>query len=176
MADEAFETGVGLGVVRGGSEQLRDSDFEIVTLSVGSNTAKVGMAVTSTGETDPAVDIMGGAEIFRGLIIEPVIRPSDSWSPNDALVDGTEVKILKRTGGRALVAYLATGYDTPLAVLAGYPITNTEDSAITVDSVGVLFPDATETAGVQVIGYSAEDFTTGDSSAAANGTWQLMWL
>jgi len=177
MADEAFETGVGLGVVRGGSEHLRDSDYEIVKLSVGSNTAKVGMAVTSTAETDPAVDIMATGEIFRGIIVEPVIRPSDTWSPNDALEDGTYVKILKPTGGRVLIKALISGYDTPIAIKTGSYITNVIEaaSAVAHASVGALFADTTPAAGTILIGRAAEDFTTGNSTSAANGTWQLMW-
>ena len=185
MADEALYSGKGwLSPIRGGSEHIRDSDYEIVTLSVGSNIAKVGFAVTSTGEVDPAVDLMAGAganDTFRGIIIEPVIRPLPvagvAWNPDVALIDGTEVRILKRTGGRVLMGFLASGYDTPLANLAGQFVVNTEDSAITVDSVGCLWTDVTEDGGADgiMIGILAEDFTTGNNTAAANASWQVMW-
>ena len=177
MADELLYGAVGtdkrwLHILRGGSEHLRDSDIEIVKLTTA---AKVGMAMMSDGMVDPYVEIMTGGAVFRGIILGPVIRPSDSWGVDDDIDADAWVYLLKRTGGRLLVAILINGYDTPLAVKAGQFCVNTEDSAITNDSIGGLFADATEITAVSTIGIFAEDFTTGDSTAAINGTRQLVW-
>lgn len=173
MADETLYASNGmLSILRGGSEHLRDSDIEIVKLT---SAAKVGMALTSTGMSDPMVEILTTGDTFRGLLMGPVIRPSDSWAIDDDIAANSWVYMLKPTGGRLLVSFLASGYDTPLACLAGYHVTNTIDSAVTNASPGSLYPDITEITTVSTIGRIAEDFTTGNSTAAISGVRALMW-
>ena len=121
MADETMLATAGYHSIIRGGRPIRDSDLLIRTLSVGANTAKVGMAMTGAGETHPAVDIQAdGDTSIVGLLLAPVIRPSDTWTIDDALVDGTEVIILKPCGGQVLVACWLTGLTTgDGAVLAG---------------------------------------------------------
>ena len=106
MAVETMQGTHGLqSIVLEGAQSIESSDYEIRTLAVGSNTAKVGDLVTENGETSGYVDLAAtGDGSFLGVIIEPVYRPSDTWDIDDALIDGTKVRILKPTGGRTKIA------------------------------------------------------------------------
>jgi len=96
-------------------------DTEIVRLSVGGNTARVGMVVTYTAQVTAGTpgthrDVTtataysaanNSLRAFAGIILEPVPIPLDTdpdWNIDTLLVDGTYVLILKPTGGRAKVS------------------------------------------------------------------------
>lgn len=115
LADEGF-----LSVVRAGSENLKDSDFEVVTLSVGSDIALVGEFVTHASETAPNVDLAVTSDAsFVGVIVRPLLVPSSSWDIDTALIDGTDVVVLKPTGGRCTIAVYREPTAGPVAVVKG---------------------------------------------------------
>ena len=173
MADQALKSGYGRSIIIiGGAEQLQDSDFEIVQLSVGGNTAKVGDAVTYASETAPAVDLLASGEKIAGIIVAPVLRPSDSWDVDDALVDGTWVKILKPTGGRVKILARISGDSGGTALAAGVGI-STINTGLTIGAAsgaGHLFAGGTLGLGSDIPNarlVSGE--TLGDATSAAAG-------
>ncbi len=174
MADETINQGQ--DIIIAGSEHLKDSDFIDLKLSVGSDIAKVGMFVTSTAESENECDILASGEILKGVIVAPIIRPSDSYIPSDALTDGQWVKVLKPTGGRAMIRGLLSGDDAPTSVKADTRI-SAVNTGLTIGnaSVGALFVGGT---GAAIDGNirMAQDFTNGDSGSAAMGKFAKIWF
>ncbi|KKL28457.1 hypothetical protein LCGC14_2374920, partial [marine sediment metagenome] len=123
MADNL--TILGKGVIIGGSEHLRDSDFEEYLVEgemfVGDSVMK-GTAETQIKSHD------GAEATFKGIVIGHSIRQSDletfgSGDRTDAvallsggagglLTVGKTAVVLKPTGGRAKVRAMAYGYTT----------------------------------------------------------------
>lgn len=106
MAEETMYGTKGLlSIILEGEETLHESDYEIRTLSVGSDTARIGDFVSEAGETSGYVDLAAtGDGSFLGVITDVVYRPSDTFTIDTALADGTKVRILKPTGGRVKIA------------------------------------------------------------------------
>jgi hypothetical protein len=101
------------------AQNLKDSDFEVVTIKAGVSTAKVGHFVTGNGETAPNVDLAVTTDgTFRGIIVRPVTIP-DSWDIDTAFAAGTDVVILKPTGGRCVVAGFLEATAGPVPVVPG---------------------------------------------------------
>lgn len=190
MADESFKGTKGwLEIVRGNSELIRDIHKIQRTLAVGGNTAKVGMIMTGVGETHPGVDIIAdGDESFLGLLMKPLLRPSDTWDIDDALTDATEVIILK-PGSGALVGMWITGLTGGGTAKAGDPVyiqdftPNALASANITLGAGMVIPNGTDvfddttadlTRPLVQIGTLAQDLTIGDSTSAAAGKIALV--
>lgn len=167
MADETISQGQ--DVIIGGFEHLRDSDFIDLLLSVGSDTAKVGMFVTSTGENENECDILGDGEILKGVIVAPIIRPSDSYVPSDALADAQWVRVLKPTGGRVQIRGLLSGDDGTTASKADTRISYKADGlTIYRPTVGGLYVGGSENfidGNIRL----AEDHANGDAGSAGTG-------
>lgn len=191
MTDETIKGTKGwLDIYRGGLP-IRDIDLEIATLSVGGNTAQVGMGMTGQGETDPAVDIVvDGDESFRGILYNPVVRPSDTWDIDDALTDGIEVKLLKPSGGQRKVATFINGLDGGGACERGdrvylqdYTPNAIASSNITLGSFMALpsgldlLDDTTAdlTKELVYVGRLAHDLALGNSTSANNGKVAEIW-
>lgn len=187
MADETMLATAGhQSIIRGG-RPIRDSDLLIRTLAVGSATAKVGMAMTGAGETHPGIDIHAdGDTSILGLLLGPVIRPSDTWTIDTALADDQEVYILKPCGGQVLVACWITGLTTgDGAIKAGeniYFVDTTGAPVIANATPGGLMAVLSSVAVVDDAGFAfypvgtaSEDFTVADSGGAAVGTIEEIW-
>jgi hypothetical protein len=122
-----------------GRENLTDADFEIVRLSIGTDTALVGDFVTYRGQItagtpathrDVNLASLVNADTqatnapwgWCGQIIEPWPIPNPvsgvTWDPDTALIDGTFVKILKRGTKNVVTKCILT--DQSLDVLTGY--------------------------------------------------------
>lgn len=122
MATENIKSDKGhFGIIRNGYLPL-ESETEIVRLSVGSNIAKVGHIMTYKGEvtagthtthrdvTHAASGNAAGNTAFKfaGVILSPEPIPSETYTIDDVLTDGTFVKILKPTGGKAVLSMFYT--------------------------------------------------------------------
>ena len=112
-----------LRIIRGGAlERLTDSDYAIVTLSVGGDTAKAGHVVTMTGETEPNVDlaITTDNQVY-GVILEPVFPDNiAAYDIDKVITDGEKVRVLKVGFGRRLGVQVAMISDASQgAVLPG---------------------------------------------------------
>lgn len=114
MADEElFGTKGYLSPIVSGHNNIKESDIETRTLSVGANTAQIGDIVTQASETWPAVDLCQAGEKPLGMIIRltdnedmPTYTTIDT-----ALTDGLRVEVLlfKRSIGCTVALKLALG-------------------------------------------------------------------
>ena len=136
-------------------------------------TAYVSDIVGGVGEThpdvDPIADNEGGNEI--GIIVRPVVRPSDTWDADTILADNTDVVILLFGTMEYEVWMLINGQDTPVAGTEGDRVYSTSTDGSTNDSrdgSGTL----NSTQGyAAVVGKLKRPFTTGNSTSAVNGTY-----
>jgi hypothetical protein len=191
MADEAIRADGGHSsiVVQG---TIEEALLEVRTLAVGGATAKVGMVMTGAGETHPAIDIHAdGDETFLGLLLRPVVRPSDTWTIDTALADAQEVVIMRPHGGRLKVAIIITGMTGAVAYKAGDPVYIQDYTANTLASAnptlgaamavqtGIdVFVDTTAdlTHPLPVIGHLAHDVASGgDATSAVAGRVVHIW-
>lgn len=183
MADNL--TILGKSVIIGGSEHLRDSDFEERLIEgemfVGDSLAK-GTAETQI-QSHP-----GGDQEFKGIMIGHSIRQSDletfgadGGDRTDAvallintagglLTPGVMGQYLKPTGGRAKVRVMAHGYTTGATIESGAPVYyKSTGSTIgsTLSGLGNFFVDPACTDDATIIGRTskatvAPDATTND--------------
>lgn len=126
MADETMNGTHGFrDIIRGGAvERLLPSDYDILTLSVGGNTAKAGHIVTIAGETYPACDLaITTDEHAYGIILAPVYPDNiTNYDIDTAITDGELVRVLKVGYGRKLGVQVAVFLEAtagPLAVVPG---------------------------------------------------------
>ena len=112
-----------VSVIRKGTP--RPEDLDILTLSVGGNTAKAGHIVTINGETYPACDlaITTDTEAY-GIILEPVYPDNISdYDLDTAITDGELVRVLKLkpggTGRGLQVAVFLEAAAGPIALVPG---------------------------------------------------------
>jgi len=105
MADEELYATKGyLDPIRSGHHNLKESDFETPTLSVGGNTAQIGDIVTMDGETWPAVDLCQAGENPYGVIVDLFDRQDiTNFTVDTAITDGTKVKVVKIRRGIGIV-------------------------------------------------------------------------
>lgn len=128
MADEDYADFGYLEVIRGGAvETLVPSDYDVLTLSVGGNTAQAGFIVTINGEVYPACDLAITGDLQAYAIILGPVFPDDiaNYLMTSTIVDGTKVRVLKinhRTMGVLVAVFLETTAG-PLAVVPGQPLT-----------------------------------------------------
>lgn len=125
MADETIVVTHGFrSIIRGGLRNLVPSDYDILTLSVGGNTAKAGHFVTINGETYPNCDlaVTTDRQVY-GIILEPVFPDNiTSYTLDTAITDGQLVRVLKVGFGRKLGVQVACFLEAtagPLAVVPG---------------------------------------------------------
>lgn len=115
MANESLYATKGyLDLIVSGAGLLRSDDVEVLTLSVGGNTAKVGHLLTGTGETYPAVDLCGAGERPSHVLWKPhesFLRTSSTWTIDTAITDGAKVYAIKlsRKIGIVIAMFLAAG-------------------------------------------------------------------
>lgn len=116
MAIESMEGKGYRSIIANSTESALADYIEEVELSVGSDTAQAGMVVSYMDEVTAAtpgthnhVDLAttgtpadDEAFSFAGIILRPKVRP-DNYGLDDTIADGTIVKILKPTGGKAIV-------------------------------------------------------------------------
>lgn len=121
MADETMKGTHGfLSVHRGGT--LNPNNIVQRTLSVGGNTAKAGMILTTTGETAGYVDQAGQTDQPYGILLAPSV-PADTYDIDDAIDDGTLVDIyLLPSDGTTEFAMFLAALAGPVAVVEGAPI------------------------------------------------------
>jgi len=135
---------------------------EIVRLSVGANTAKVGHLVSYVGQVTAsqpnthrdvtlATKNTAGydalvSNTFAGIILSPCPAPSETWDIDDALVDGTYVKILRPTGGQAKVSIFVTDPSADLLPSQRLSIDTAGRARKTVVTMTVTTPTVTELA------------------------------
>lgn len=124
MADETMGVTHGFrSIIRGGNvDQLRGNDFDVLTLSVGGNTAQVGDVVTIAGETYPACDLaVTTDEHAYGIITSPLFPDNmTNWTIDTAITDGELVNVIKLN--RSLGVQVAVNLEAiagPIAVLPG---------------------------------------------------------
>lgn len=183
MADNT--TILGKEVIIGGSEHLRDSDFEEYLIEgemfAGDSLLK-GTAETQVKGHD------GSDATFKGIAIGHSIRQSDVETfgvdgddRTDAVADlkesaggllspGEVVKVLKPTGGRVKVRAMAYGYTTGATIPSGSPVyTNLAGSTIGsgANVLGQFFIDPACTDDAVIVGKLskpavAPDATTND--------------
>ena len=124
MADNTlYGTHGFLAVIQGGSSRLSPQDYDILTLSVGSNIAKAGMVVTIAGETYPNCDLAITTDVHAyGIILGPLYPENIAdYDIDTAITDGEKVRVLK-IGGRKLgvkVAVILEATAGPVAVMPG---------------------------------------------------------
>ena len=160
MADQTMKADLGfLSVIRKGVP--RPEDLDILTLSVGGNTAKAGHVVTINGETYPNCDlaITTDTEAY-GIILEPVYPDNISnYDLDTAITDGELVRVLKvYPGGSSRgiqVAVFLEAKAGPVALVPG------DQVAIGTEAGKVrkfLYTNATEATDTQteVIGKAAQ--------------------
>lgn len=126
MADETMFADFGfLNIIRGNQHLIKDPSACIVTrlLSVGGDTAKAGMIVSTVGEAANAVDLaVTTDEHALGIILGPT-TPADTYDLDDAIVDGEEVDILLfGTCPGVLVAIFLETTAGPVSVEDGEPL------------------------------------------------------
>ena len=152
------------------SGPMKPEHFKVRKLN---GTAYVSDLMGSTGETYPDIDQIAdneaGSEV--GIIIKPVVRPSDSWDADTILADDTEVVVLILGTKEYEVWMHINGQDTPVAGTEGEKVYSTSTDGSTNDSrdgSGTL--NATQ-GYAAVVGELVKDFTTGNATSAANGTY-----
>ena len=146
------------------------NDYLVIRNLVG--TAYVGDLVGAVGETFPAVDQLADNETLKhvGMIVGPVIRPSDTWTADTILGAATDAWVLL-PGSGSKVWLLINGQDTPVAGVDGQAVFSTSTDGSSTDSRdGSATLNVTQGFGA-LIGRLAGSFTTGDSTSAANGTY-----
>lgn len=110
-----------LDIIRKGRHLLTPDNFETCILSVGGDTAKAGMIMTQKGESENYVDQAGTGDNPYGILCRPS-RPADTYDLDDAIVDATEVLILKLPLPPGVeVAVFYEHKAGPVAVEDGYP-------------------------------------------------------
>lgn len=120
-------------IIANTTESALEDYIEEVELNVGGNTAYAGMILTYNGEVtagtpgthnhvDLATTNEGGIYdpfAFAGILLRPKVRP-ENYGLDDAITDATMVRMLKPTGGKAIIrAYYADNSDN---VLPGQPL------------------------------------------------------
>lgn len=85
----------------GAIKRIKDSDYDIVTLSVGSKVARAGHIITTANEVYPAVDqAVTGDEYAYGIILEPLYPDDESnYTIDSTITDGVKVRVLKIGAG-----------------------------------------------------------------------------
>ena len=111
-------------ILRSPRSEINDIHFATVKLSVGGDTATAGRVLTRDGETQAStneaqlVDLCAAGERPFGILIEPIIRPAENWDLDDALADGTLVRMLKCPIPHGVtVALFLDGQAGPIAVV-----------------------------------------------------------
>lgn len=93
LADHGFRT-----IIRGGNiDQLRPNDFDVLTLSVGGNSALVGDVVTIQGETYPNCDLAITTDNHAyGIITSPLFPDNmTNWTIDVVITDGELVNVIR---------------------------------------------------------------------------------
>ena len=171
MADATLYTATGRNnpIISG---PMRPSDFIIRQLGAD---ILVGSILTSTGETGDYVDASTDDQESHAVVVEPVVRPSDTWNADTALLEDTWAKCLRLGTMEYKVHLLINGQDTPVAGVDGAPVYSTATDGSTNDSrAGSATLNATNTD--REIGKLAGAFTTGNSTSAANGTYAEVFV
>lgn len=98
MADETIGVTHGARrIIQKGSELLTSSHFDVLTLSVGGNTAQAGHIVTINGETYPACDLGVTSDLVPYAVILGPVFPENvtDYDIDTAITDGELVHVLK---------------------------------------------------------------------------------
>ena len=167
MADNT--TNLEKAVVIGGSEHLRDSDYEEALVE---GLVYVGDAlVKGTAETQVAALASGAVQsvLFKGIAIQEQIRSSDLATYATVLTAGKTVKYLKPTGGRVKVRAMAMGYTTGAVIPTGSPVLlnafgSTIGSSGDATQIGDFYIDPACTDDQIIIGRTSKPVTAPDAT------------
>lgn len=106
-------------VIIGGSEHIRDSDYEE---AIAQGVINVGDGLNKGSAETQVVASIELAVNFKGIAIEMMIRASDTSTHATVLTDTERIKILKPMGGRVKVRVMAMGFDSGATVPSGSPV------------------------------------------------------
>lgn len=124
MADETLAANKrGQSVITGGRKDLI-ADYMDIYDTNGSDITQ-GVFVTTTGETDPDVDLWGSGEINAGIVLDYAFAADKkaSFSLGVTIPDNKKIKTLRPTGGLVKIQILIDRTTTTTAVLKkGTPV------------------------------------------------------
>lgn len=173
MADNT--TILGKSVIIGGSEHIRDSDYEEAIVEgviyVGDLLAKGTSEKQVIAATETGIN-------FKGIAIEQMIRASDVATHSTVLTEGKRVKYLKPTGGKVKVRCMAMGFSTGGTVPSGEPVrfNGTGTTIAANDSqLGDAYVDPACTDDAAIIGRLAKPVTVASVATNSENAEMEMW-
>lgn len=172
MADNT--TVLGKSVIIGGSEHLRDSDFEE---SLVEGTMNVGDSLKKgSAETQVVIGTETGTN-FKGIVIAQSIRQSDTDTHSTTLTAGLSVKYLKPTGFRTKVRVMCYGFDSGGTIPSGANVfyNSTGSTTAQTNSAGDFFADTACSDDSAIIGRLSKEAVLGDAGTNDVNTEIEMW-
>lgn len=173
MADNT--TNLEKSVIIGGSEHIRDSDYEEAVVE---GVIHVGdLLAKGTAETQVIAATETGIN-FKGIAIEQMIRASDTSTHATAMTVGSRVKYLKPMGERVKVRIKAMGYTTGATIPSGAPVRfNGTGSTIGANDsqLGDAYIDPACTDDAAIIGRMAKAAVAPDCTTNSENVEIEMW-
>lgn len=166
---------LGKSVIIGGSEHIRDSDYEEALVE---GTVYIGDSLAKGTNDNQVVGTPETSQSFRGIAIGHSIRQSDTEALSTALTVGKYVKYLKPTGGRVKVRVMVVNYTSGATIPAGSAVfsdsTGSTIGASTV-AVGDFYIDPLCGATAPIVGRTCSEIIIADGTTDLINQEMEMW-